>query len=231
MPRSVAASMMVAVACPRSYMSRSWWRASSGCPTTKAIVAAERATCRAPCQTFASSTSCGRSVTTTKFHGCQLLADAALRPASRMRSRSARAIGWSVYWRTLRRARMVSQVSMSQLYACTPAQEGCRLWCAQNRGWSSSSEPLLAMSTAGKPDVREPLPAGSIRRVGWLHTGGMSTRERGVGGGGHGVLLLSLGQHLEEQLGSTAVEFPVAEFVDAEKIDSPFGIVLLKSMA
>jgi hypothetical protein len=57
-----------------------------------------------------------------KFHGCQLLADAALRPASRMRSRSARAIGWSVYWRTLRRARMVSQVSTSQLYACTPAQ-------------------------------------------------------------------------------------------------------------
>jgi hypothetical protein len=29
-----------------------------------------------------------------------------------------------VYWRTLRRARMVSQVSMSQLYACTPAQAG-----------------------------------------------------------------------------------------------------------
>jgi hypothetical protein len=40
-----------------------------------------------------------------------------LRPASRMRSRSARAIGWSVYWRTLRRARMVSQVSLSPLYA------------------------------------------------------------------------------------------------------------------
>jgi hypothetical protein len=48
-------------------------------------------------------------------------------------------------------------------------------------------------------------------------TGGMSTRERGVGGDGHGVLLLSLGQHLEEQLDSTAVEFHVAEFVDAEK--------------
>jgi hypothetical protein len=41
-----------------------------------------------------------------------------------MRSRSTRAIGWSAYWRTLRRARMVSQVSMSQLYACTPAQAG-----------------------------------------------------------------------------------------------------------
>jgi Luciferase-like monooxygenase len=34
---------------------------------------------------------------TTKFHGCQFRDDAARRPASQMRSRSLRAIGWSVY--------------------------------------------------------------------------------------------------------------------------------------
>jgi hypothetical protein len=137
-------------------MSRSWWRVSSGCRTTKATVAADRATCRAPCQTFASSTSCRRSVTTTKFHGCQLLADAALRPASRMRSRSPRAIDWSVYWRTLRRARMVSQVSMSQLYACRRPGQGqcCRRWCAQNRGWPSS--PGTPAAHNGKPNFRHP---------------------------------------------------------------------------
>jgi len=46
-----------------------------------------------------------------------------------------------VYWRTLRRARMVSQVSMSQLYACTPAKAGAvlsRLVRAQNRGWPTN---------------------------------------------------------------------------------------------
>lgn len=64
---------------------------------------------------LASSTSWSRSVTTTKFHGCQLPDDGARRPASRMRSRSSRGMGWSVYWRTLRRARMASQVSTAQL--------------------------------------------------------------------------------------------------------------------
>src|SRR5215217_8860888 len=147
MPRSVAASMMFTVACPRSYISSSWWRVSSGCLTTKATVAADRATCRAPCQTFASSTSCERSVTTTKFHGCQLLADADLRPASRMRSRSARAIGWSVYCRTLRRARMVSQVSMSQLYACTPARAGAEVLPAV-RAESRAGRRLLGRAVA-----------------------------------------------------------------------------------
>src|SRR3954469_2317410 len=49
-----------------------------------AIVATDRAMCPPPRgQAFASSTSCSRSVTTTKFHGCQFDAEGARRPASR----------------------------------------------------------------------------------------------------------------------------------------------------
>src|SRR4051795_8680729 len=65
---------------------------------------------------LASSTSRSRSVTTTKFHGCQFEAEGARRPASSTRSRSARGMGWSVYWRTLRRARRASHVSMPPSY-------------------------------------------------------------------------------------------------------------------
>ena len=52
-----------------------------------------------PAMFVASSISCPRSVTATKFHGCQFRDDGARRPASRMRSRFSRAIGWSVHWR------------------------------------------------------------------------------------------------------------------------------------
>src|SRR3954464_11702856 len=95
------------------------WRicSSSGCSATRAIVAAERAMCVPPCgQALASSTSASRSVTTTKCQGCQLLDDGERRPASRICSSCSRGMGWSVYWRTLRRARTASHVSMPPSY-------------------------------------------------------------------------------------------------------------------
>src|SRR5262249_34006409 len=91
-------------------------RSSSGSVATRAIVAAEEAMCLPPRQALASSISCARSVTTTKFHGCPFPADGARRPASQIRSSSSRAIGWPVYWRTLRRARIASHASMAQSY-------------------------------------------------------------------------------------------------------------------
>ncbi len=113
-PRSAAVSIMFAVAWPKSYISQSRCSSSSDSLATRAIVAADWAMCFPPrSQTFASSISCSRSVTIAKFHGCQFADDGAHRPASTMRSRFSRAIGWSVYWRTLRRARMASHVSMS----------------------------------------------------------------------------------------------------------------------
>src|SRR3954465_13920534 len=90
---------------------------SSGCCATSAIVAAERAMCAPPrSHALASSTSCSRSVTTTKCHGCQFDDDGDRRPASRICSSCSRGIGWSVYWRTLRRARTASHVSMAPSY-------------------------------------------------------------------------------------------------------------------
>ena len=44
--------------------------------------------------------------------------------------------------------------------------------------------------------------------------------KRLVGGDRDGVLLLAFGQDLEQQLGAAAVEFHVAELVDAEQIDA-----------
>ncbi|MBP2067610.1 hypothetical protein J2Z30_008677 [Streptomyces iranensis] len=44
--------------------------------------------------------------------------------------------------------------------------------------------------------------------------------ERLVGGDGDAVLLLALGQHLEQQLGAVPGQFHVSEFVDAQKIDA-----------
>src|SRR5215831_14748191 len=121
MPRSAAASIMYAVAWPKSYSMRSRCRSSSGCLATRAIVAADWAMWLPPrSQTLASSVSCARSVTTTKSHGCPLPADGARRPASQMRSRSSRAIGWPVYWRTLRRARIASHVSMEDSPTARP---------------------------------------------------------------------------------------------------------------
>jgi hypothetical protein len=41
-----------------------------------------------------------------------------------------------------------------------------------------------------------------------------------VGGDGDAVLLLPFGQDLKEEFGAVAVEFHVAEFVDAEQVDA-----------
>ena len=60
-----------------------------------AIVAADPATYRAYLQTFASSTSCCRSVTRMKSQGCQFFEDGVRRPASRIRSRCSSGIGVS----------------------------------------------------------------------------------------------------------------------------------------
>src|SRR3954447_20952176 len=105
------------------------WRvcSSSGCSAISAIVAAERAMCVPPWgQALASSTSCSRSVTTTKCHGCQFDDDGDRRPASRICSSCSRGIGWSVYRRTLRRARTASHVSMPPSYTLwlVPALRG-----------------------------------------------------------------------------------------------------------
>jgi hypothetical protein len=56
-----------------------------------------------------------------------------------------------VYCRTLRRARMVSQVSMSQLYACTPARAGAEVSPVVRAASRLAVliRTLLAMSTAG----------------------------------------------------------------------------------
>ena len=89
------------------------------------ITAAAPATCAAPRQTFASSGSCARSVTSTKSHGCQLRDDGARLPASRIRSRSASAIGRSANTRTLRRALIASQVSIRVTIALACALPGC----------------------------------------------------------------------------------------------------------
>ena len=42
-----------------------------------------------------------------------------------------------------------------------------------------------------------------------------------IGGDRDGVLLLPLGQDLEQQLGAAPVEFHVAQFVGAEQVDPP----------
>ena len=45
-------------------------------------------------------------------------------------------------------------------------------------------------------------------------------REGGVGGDGHRGPLLALGEDLEEQLGSAAVEVQVAKLVEAEQVET-----------
>src|SRR5262249_34432214 len=163
MPRSAAASIMIAVAWPRSYISKSRCRSSSGSVATRAIVAAEEAMCLPPrSQALASSISCARSVTTTKFHGCQFPADGARRPASQMRSRSPRAIGWLVYWRTLRRDRMASHVSMAQSYR-TPAglqQSGWQVPIRYGKGMDAGQLP----DVAGASEAREIVTSGADSR-------------------------------------------------------------------
>jgi len=155
MPRSAAASIMKAVACPKSYSSQSWRRWSSGSWAVNTIVAAEPAMCLPPrSQALASSVNFSRPVTTTKCYGCQFCEDGARRPASRIRSRSSAAIGWSVYWRTLRRARMASHVSMRQSYrtlgprCLRPAHEPQRLpWdvpCCQQGPRGAADRRMIA---------------------------------------------------------------------------------------
>lgn len=56
--------------------------------------------------------------------GCQFCDEGARRPPSRMRSRSSRAMGWLVYWRTLRHDRIASHVCMAQ--SCCTAARTCR---------------------------------------------------------------------------------------------------------
>ena len=73
-------SMMLIVAWPRSYWSQSRCCRSSGSATTRAMVAAESAMWPTPIHTVASRASWSRSVTTTKFHGCQLLPGSGRRP-------------------------------------------------------------------------------------------------------------------------------------------------------
>ena len=77
-----------------------------------ANAAAAWAMCPPPRHTVASSRSSSRSVTTTKSHGWLFCDEGAIRPASRMRSRSASGITRSANSRTFRRAVMASQVSI-----------------------------------------------------------------------------------------------------------------------
>src|SRR5215207_3456589 len=95
MPRSAAASMMLIVAWPRSYWTRSRERASWALGAMSAIVAADLATCPALRHTLASWASCSGSVQTTKSHACWLPAEGVRRPASRIWSRSLGAIASS----------------------------------------------------------------------------------------------------------------------------------------
>jgi hypothetical protein len=67
------------------------------------------------------------------------------------------------------------------------------------------------------PKVSQSTICGAEPRVG---EGFGPAAEAFVGGDRDRRLLLSLGQDLEEQFGAAAVEFHVAEFVDAEKVDA-----------
>ena len=58
---------------------------------------------------------------------------------------------------------------------------------------------------------------GAQSRVG---EGPGPARERFVADDGHGGTFLPFGQHLEEELGSSAVELEVAELVDQEQVDA-----------
>ena len=87
-PRPASASPPVR---GRSRASRAG-RSSSSIGPIIAMAAAARAMCAPPRQTSASASSCSRSVTTTKSHGCQLREEGAMRPASRIRSRSSAGI-------------------------------------------------------------------------------------------------------------------------------------------
>src|SRR5579884_429629 len=89
------------------------------------MVAAEVAMCLAPCHTSARRSSSRRSVTRMRSHGCQLRDEGARRPASRIWSRCSSGMARSWYWRTLRRARMASQVSMPTFLYLSAGDGAC----------------------------------------------------------------------------------------------------------
>jgi hypothetical protein len=76
--------MMLIVAWPRSYWIDSRWCPSADRGATRAIVAAEVATCPAHHQTLDSATSCSRSVQTTKSQRCWSVDEGDRRAASRI---------------------------------------------------------------------------------------------------------------------------------------------------
>src|SRR5712691_1590052 len=117
MPRSAAAIAMLIVAWPRSYSIEARSPGSSVSGASSATVAADVATCWAHCQTFESSRSRWRSVTTTKSHRWSFRDEGERHPASRIRSSCSGAIGRSEYASTFRRPRMASQVSIPGIYA------------------------------------------------------------------------------------------------------------------
>lgn len=55
----------------------------------------------------------------------------------------------------------------------------------------------------------------------WVAEGFGPAGEGFVGGDGDGVFLFSLGEDLEEEFSASAVQFHVAQFVDAKQIDPP----------
>src|SRR4051794_20967633 len=143
-------------------------------------------------QALASSTSRSRSVTTTKFHGCQFDAEGARRPASRTRSSSSRGIGWSVYWRTLRRARMASHVSMPTVLAAPGRFRGLVV-----RGWCAPSVLLVRVGAAAGRPGGQPLDGPLEVRV------EVDEGLQLVGQPGEGPLLLAppVGQLLQAPIG------------------------------
>ena len=68
------------------------------------------------------------------------------------------------------------------------------------------------------PPQGEPIHDGGAKS--WFGERCRPAGERRVGGDGDGVLFLPFGQHLEEQLSTSLVEFHVTEFVEQEEIHS-----------
>src|SRR4051812_11176951 len=159
MPRSAAAIIMLIATWPRSNCSISRARSSPMVGATSAIVATDRATCRACSQTSASAPSRRRSVTRTKSHGCQLRDDGARLPASRIRSRRCSTIGSSSNSRTSRRDLIASQVSTPRLLPVT-------LRCETRSGPGEPRSPVTLHAASAKrrrPDGIRPVSRATRR--------------------------------------------------------------------
>src|SRR4051794_17752990 len=115
------------------------------------MAAAAPARWRAPCHTPVRASSWLRSVTTTKSHFWRLEADGEMRPASRIRSRSSGGMGASVYWRTLRRARMASHVSMAATLATPGVTETLLVTGLPRNQHVSVTRRLLVTGREGPP--------------------------------------------------------------------------------